>query len=385
MMAIDYQAASAMTAPAPAPPTTRDDTARVAGQLVILVGPEDPLRAQAIAAGLAPRIEYRMIADQWAESQVEQWRPPAAGVPGGRLTGLRRTLPGNLVLARQLARGLEPDSVVFSTGETWGIPLALVAAWRRHRSWAHVVYAHRLYSPRWQRFLAAIRRHLAVDAWICATEHQAGLLRDVLGRTEHVHVVSPGVDTAFFAPAEASTAPERRYLLSVGAEMRNYPLLFEAVRDLPIDVIVKASSAWMAASREALHAAPPNVQVITERLSYTELHALYAGAFAVVAPVQDTPQAAGITTILEGMAMQKCVIATRSRGLPDTLIHGETGIVCDATPEALAAALSSALASPDVEALALAGRRAVCRAASIEEHARQVSSVLAKVLASRVQ
>jgi len=38
-----------------------------------------------------------------------------------------------------------------------------------------------------------------------------------------------------------------------------------------------------------------------------------------------------------------------------------------------------------VEALALAGRRAVCRAASIEEHARQVSSVLAKVLASRVQ
>ena len=82
--------------------------------------------------------------------------------------------------------------------------------------------------------------------------------------------------------------------------------------------------------------------------------------------------------------MQKCVIATRSRGLPDTLIHGETGIVCDATPEALAAALSSALASPDVEALALAGRRAVCHAASIEEHARRVNSILATVLASRV-
>ena len=343
----------------------------------ILIGPEGPERLQAIATGLAPRLDYRLVADR-CQASIQQWGPPPAGLRGPELTRLSRSLLGNFGHALRLTHSHAPGGIVYSTGETWGLPVAVAGALVQRRRFTHVVYVHRVFSPTWLRFLRAVRKRLAVDGWICVTHYQAGLLRRALGvGGEPVAVVSQGVDTAFFDPGKATPAPGQPYLLAVGAEMRNYDLLFEAVRDLDVEVVVKSSSAWMAAGRSETAAVPANIKLISQRQSYHELRDLYAGATLVVAPLYDTPQAAGITTILEGMAMGKCVIATQSSGLPDALIDGETGLITPPTVDALRAALTSLLNSPAKQAsLASAGQLLVRTYFKIEDHANAVATLL---------
>jgi glycosyltransferase involved in cell wall biosynthesis len=158
--------------------------------------------------------------------------------------------------------------------------------------------------------------------------------------------------------------------------MRNYPLLFEAARSLPIEVVTKASSAWTA-ERQMSAALPPNVRTITKRLSYVELRDLYAGAQLVVVPLQDTPQAAGLNAIYEALAMRKCVIATRSRGLPDELIHDVTGVIVEPTVEALATAiLKYTQSSEQALHIAAAGQEIIRNKASMEIYAESMSRFL---------
>lgn len=245
-----------------------------------------------------------------------------------------------------------------------------------------MVYVHRVFSDAWLRFLRASRRWLAVDGWICVTRYQAQLLQKTLGViSAPIAVIPQGVDISFYDMALVSPTSAKPYLLSVGAEMRNYDLLFAAVLDFDTETVIKGTSAWMNNGRtsQALPT-PHNVRLITERISYIELRNLYAGAELVVVPLYDTPQAAGITTILEAMAMQKCVVATRSTGLPDILVDNVTGIVTDPTPEALTGAIAALRSDPQRrEALALAGRQAVLAGATIEQHAQQVSDFLLAV------
>jgi glycosyltransferase involved in cell wall biosynthesis len=235
---------------------------------------------------------------------------------------------------------LDAGEIVFSTGETWGLPVALAGATLRDRRFTHFVYVHRVFSPIWLRFLRVTHRLLAVDGWICVTRYQAGLLRAVLGcDAAPVVVVSQGVDTDFFDPVRAESPWNGPYVLSVGVEMRDYALFFEAVCNLDLPVIVKASSTWMASLRQHFASIPANVKLIAAHLSYAELRDLYAGASLVAVPLHNTPQAAGITTILEAMAMQKCVIATRTRGLPDVLVDGETGVITEPSASGLREAI----------------------------------------------
>jgi glycosyltransferase involved in cell wall biosynthesis len=343
----------------------------------ILIGPEGPERLQAIATGLAPRLDYRLVAD-CCQASIQQWGPPPSGLRGPELTRLSRSLLGNFGHALRLTHSLAPGSIVYSTGETWGLPMAVAGALIPRRRFTHVVYVHRVFSPTWLRFLRAVRNRLAVDGWICVTHYQAGLLRRALGvGGKPVAVVSQGVDTAFFDPGKATPAQGRPYLLAVGAEMRNYDLLFEAARDLDVEVVVKASSAWMAAGRSETAAVPANIKLVSQRQSYNELRDLYAGAALVVAPLYDTPQAAGITSILEGMAMGKCIIATQSSGLPDALIDGETGLITPPTAKDLRMAIASLLDSPDSRALlARAGQQLVQARFKLEDHATAVAAFL---------
>lgn len=343
----------------------------------ILVGPEAVSRLHDTEFGLAPRIDYRLVAEPLKGMVVECSSSPT-GLRGHRMARVLQSLGGNLRIAGAIARQASADALIYSTGETWGLPVALVGALRSPRRFAHVVYAHRVYSPAWLRFLRLTRGWLAVDGWICITQHQAGLLRRALGPGgPPVRVVSQGVDTAFFDPDKVPTIETTPYLLSVGTEMRNYSLLCDAVRGLPIDVVIKASSSWMASGRSRLGRIPSNVRLLTQSLSYADLRALYSGATAVVIPLYDTPQAAGITTILEAMAMGKSVVATRSTGLPDVLVSEKTGLICDATADALAAAVMRHLRAPSSrEELAAAGRDAVLSGYTVEHHARAIADVL---------
>lgn len=342
----------------------------------ILVGPEDQTRRKAIAKTLAPRLDYRLVAERLNATIVECAPSPAA-LQGRKVTRVMRSLARNSQSALQMVWHVSDGSVIYSAGETWGLPASL-AIKLLGRSCTHVVYVHRVFSPAWLRFLRVTRRLLAVDGWICVTNHQAGLLRRALGPSSApVTVVSQGVDTDFFDPAKANPPAGKPYLLAVGAEMRNYDLFFAAVCDLDVKVVVKASSAWMANGRSQLASIPANVKLITQRLTYVELRDLYAGAVLVVTPLYETAQAAGITTILEAMAMEIPVIATRSKGLPDILVHQRTGVIAEHSVEALADTIAELLdAQQRRVTLVDAAKRAVVAQVTVEEHARQVADFL---------
>lgn len=349
----------------------------------ILIGPEDRCRLQQIEQGTAPRLDYRLTAAQ-LDAAILECAPSPAALHGCKIARLFHSALRNLrVTARAICK-LPERSLLYSTGETWGLPVALPGSRLGHRSrrYIHVMYVHRIFSPTWLRTFRYLGFWLAVDGWICVTTHQAKLLQTALASVAPPVVVIPqGVDTTFFDPLLATPPGYEPYVLSIGTEMRNYDLLFASVLNLDIEVVVKATSAWMRGSRKSqTMPVPPNVKLITERLSYVELRELYAGAELVIVPLYDTPQAAGITTILEAMAMCKCVIATRSAGLPDILVDNVTGVVTDPTPAALAGAITALRMNPQHrDALAHAGRQAVLSSATIEHHAQQVTNFLLAV------
>lgn len=349
-----------------------------------VIGAEDPERLSTIASGRAPRLDYRLVAERY-QVNIRQWHPPPSGMRGVRLVRVARSFFGNLCYAARLIRSLPSGAVVYATGETWGLPVGVTGMLQRQRRFKHVIYAHRVFSPAWLRFLRLTRHWLAVDGWICVNRRQAELLRATLGAGgKPIAVVSQGVDMSFFDPDKAQPPQGRPYILAVGAEMRNYALLFEAVRGLDVEVVVKASSAWMASGRSQLASIPPNVKVITERLSYVELRDLYAGAALVVVPLHETPQAAGITTILEGMAMSKCILATQSSGLPDGLLNGHNCVLVQSELQQLNHAITRLITDDGYRnTIACNGRRFVSENYTLEHHAQQISAFLDAVATSR--
>ena len=352
----------------------------VGQELIVLVGPEDGRRVQNAQSGCAPRLDYRLVAER-CEGVVKQCYPSPASLHGPRILRVFRSMLTNTRIAAQVIKSVPSESVIYSTGETWGLPVAIAGGMMRRRRHTHVVVAHRVFSPLRLWLIRGLQSSLHVDGWICITHYQARLLRQALGsRGAPVAVVSQGVDTAFFDPVKASPSQPAPYILSIGAEMRDYPLLFEAVRNLDVEVIVKASSAWTTGVQRQFKSVPPNVTWLTGYVSYPELRDLYAGASLVVVPLHDTYQAAGITTILEAMAMQKCIVATRSRGLPDSLIDGVTGLVVEPSAERIAEAILGVLRSPDRAAeLAANGQRWARGGGSLEAHAAAVTGFLTHV------
>lgn len=130
------------------------------------------------------------------------------------------------------------------------------------------------------------------------------------------------VDTEFWNPDNARVRPSQEaepYICSAGLEFRDYATLLEAIKDLPLKLKVGAASNWSKRKVNILSdQLPANVEV--KSYNYRELRDLYAGSRFVVVPLVDVDFQAGITVILEAMAMAKAVIVSRSQGQGDTVV-----------------------------------------------------------------
>src|SRR5581483_62511 len=128
-------------------------------------------------------------------------------------------------------------------------------------------------------------------------------------------------------------------ICSAGLEWRDYPTLIEAVRGLDVEVRLGAASPWSKHRNETeRRELPPNVTA--RRYEYHELRQLYADSRFVVVPLYENDFQAGITTILEGMAMGKAIVTTRTTGQVDTIREGVNGLY---VPPGDVAALRKAL------------------------------------------
>jgi glycosyltransferase involved in cell wall biosynthesis len=206
-----------------------------------------------------------------------------------------------------------PYDVLLADGEHIGLPLALLLQ-RMGVRVPLVMIGHRLSTPKKLPFFRIAKVQTHISRVIVHSSYQRDFAIDSLGfRSDQLALLPYQVDTRFWQPTSTG---EEALIVSAGLEYRDYPTLFAAVSGLNVRVVIGAASHWSRRPSSARDASrPPNVEVGS--FDYQRLRALYAQAALVVVPLEDVDFQAGVTTILEAMAMGKAVIVTRTRGQTD--------------------------------------------------------------------
>jgi glycosyltransferase involved in cell wall biosynthesis len=232
---------------------------------------------------------------------------------------------------------------------TWGerLSLALTIVQRFARSSKpHIAMMYQFAKPNIQIPLRLFGRSLhAVITW---NSVQRRYLIERLGfPSERVYLVRHPVDQLFYSPRAA----EEDTICSVGAEMRDYPTLIEAIRGTDLRCHIASDHVRiphrirLVADRRVpvdTLSVPVDAKVTIGRKTLLELRDLYARSRSVVVPLVPSDSDNGVTVILEAMAMGKPVVCSRTRGQVDVIQDGVTGIyVPVGDPVALREALLS--------------------------------------------
>lgn len=215
-------------------------------------------------------------------------------------------------------------AAVIATGEDVGLRLAILAR-IAFVSLPIIMVCHNLDGRLARLSLGVLRIGREIRIFHCLNRTLARLLIDRYGIPEHkVRVVHWHVDHDFFRPAPAR-ASEPPLICSAGSASRDYETLIEASDGLNVALKIAADSPWW---RQRVNLSQRHIHPWVDIASlgtYGRLRSLYASARFVVVPLVDTNRAAGISVILEGMAMGKAVIATRTRCSDDLIIDGRNG------------------------------------------------------------
>jgi glycosyltransferase involved in cell wall biosynthesis len=206
---------------------------------------------------------------------------------------------------------------ILTDGEHVGIPLALMLKGMRAKI-HHVTIGHRISASKKRPFFRWLRVHTCMARIAVHSRCQLNLASKDLGiPAGQVAFVPYQVDTVFWRPCGGA---EERLIVSVGLEFRDYPTLFDAVDGIDARVVIGAASYWSRrANTVGQRPLPSNVKVGS--FDYRALRELYGRAAIVVVPLDDVDFQAGVTTLLEAMAMEKAIIVTHS--------HGQTDVVED--------------------------------------------------------
>jgi glycosyltransferase involved in cell wall biosynthesis len=223
---------------------------------------------------------------------------------------------------------------IFTDGEHIGIPLALMLKLSGSRT-PHITIGHRLTATKKRPFFRWLRVQTHISRIVLHSRRQIELAVDRLGiPRESVTFVPYQVDTEFWRP---QPVVEERLICSAGLEFRDYPTLVKAVEDLEVRVVIGAASHWSKRHNTATRTHKPS-SVEVSSFDYFALRELYARSAIVVVPLDDIDFQAGVTTILEAMAMGKAVIVTHSVGQTDVIEDRRTitrGHAPRARPESL--------------------------------------------------
>jgi glycosyltransferase involved in cell wall biosynthesis len=272
--------------------------------------------------------------------------------------------------------------IIFSNGENVAIPLALLL--KRHRARPiHALIGHRLSPKKKRPFLRAL--HSRMDAiFVYASTQRDYAQQELEIPASKVHLIPFHADHRFYRPLPASPDAPPRLISSAGLEWRDYPTLLEAVRGLDVQVRLGAASPWSKHRNETADRTLPS-NVTARRYEYGELRQLYADSRFVVVPLYENDFQAGITTILEGMAMGKAIVTTRTTGQIDTIRDGCNGLyVPPGDVGALRAALVRLLDdSEETARLGATARRDLEAAMTLDHWVERIACVLDTLYAER--
>lgn len=313
--------------------SSREQSVGLRTLLVISAQPPPDL-PQAIAEGQEPRRDYYVL--QTALDADLLFRDEGSRTRVGR--ALRSIGGARLALAWEAFRRSHIYDVVYTDAENVGLPFALLLKLRAllrgsAKQPRHVMLTHYL-STQQKRLLFRLGAGSHVDTLIVHSAAQEALAKEVLHMpAERVVRLPYFADERFWCShakdedesMRATTVSEPRPMIcAVGLEFRDYTTLVEAVRDMAVDVRIAAASMW---SHHSAFAGSPELpaHVSVRGYSYLPLRDLYAGARFVVVPLREVDNQAGITVILEAMAMGKAVIVSATRGQTDVVRDRRNG------------------------------------------------------------
>jgi glycosyltransferase involved in cell wall biosynthesis len=280
------------------------------------------------------------------------------------------------------------SDVVFSTVDTVGIPLMLLARGRLVRApfvYTAIGLPERLVQLRSRRMRRLYAQALDASAAIVVySQHEADVLHGWLRERRFevpVEFVPFGVDVEAFRP---TGEPPEIDVVSIGADPhRDFDLLLEVARELPqITFGIVATSERGGSLPET----PPNVSVETD-LAFADMRRRLETARVVALPVRDNSYSGATTVLLQAMALAKPVVVTRTQAIARGygLVDGEN---CRLVPPGDAAAFARTLRGVlrdewHARALGASARRTVERDFTWTRYADQLAAILAAAAAER--
>lgn len=338
-------------------------------RFLMLVSDRADVRRREVWAGKRPCPEYLRLEEahgvellDWSSlDEGARWRSPRTSLL--HVMAALRRLPG--------------VDAVFSDGEHVGVPLAL--AMRALGSQVpHLMLGHHLSTAKKRRVFRTLRPQARITRVLVHSERQLDLaVAGLRIPPEKLRYLPYGADTDFWSPLSATDEP---LVLSVGREHRDYTTLARACADLPVHVFVAAGSLFSPAARQAA----PTTWPTNFRSGFADhltLRAWYARAAVVAVPLVPTDFQAGVTTILEAMAMAKAVVVSATEGQRDIVEDGVTGVmVPPGDSGALREAIRQLMADPPKRAqLGENAREAVVSRFGLDRYAATLARHLAEI------
>ena len=344
---------------------------------IAMTGANDFDEIERLAAeNLRPRHSVPVLARRLGAKLYQTGRDAPPVSFGDRLRARLIGTPQGWSFARDMASRLGRNDVVFCLDADVGVPVAAELRGRADRP-KLVVYLHNLDRPRGRLGADLFRMAETVDLFTSCCSSQLELVRDRYKVSEdRTLLLLQHVDNRYFTPGPPDPGKRRPAVASVGLEKRDYITLAEATKDMDVDVWVDA---WSPNARKMARAFPAETPAnMTYRTSKsTELVQLYRDADVVVVSMFPNNYA-GLTTLIEALACERPIVASRTIGLADYLSppDGIAGVEpCD--PAAMRAAIVRLLDHPEeARALARRGYESVARRYDFDRYIEMVAERL---------
>jgi glycosyltransferase involved in cell wall biosynthesis len=302
--------------------------------LMLVSAPVDGRLREQVRAGRRPRPEYLVLEEHGV--RLLDWSQLG---PGRR----RRDLRSSLAHARAALGELADHDAVLSDGEHVGVPLALAMSALR-RATPHVVIGHHVTSRAKRIAFRRLRPQRSISRLVLHSARQAELAEEELGLAASLlRLVPYGVDRHFWAPQAAA---EQAIVVSPGREHRDFLTLAQACGNLDTRVLLTNNSQHSPAARSSRPVLwPPNFEI--RQLDYLTLREAYSHAALAVVPLLPADFQAGVTTLLEAMAMGRAVVVSGTDGLRGLVEDQVTALtVPPGDAQALQEAVAGLLSSP---------------------------------------
>jgi glycosyltransferase involved in cell wall biosynthesis len=182
----------------------------------------------------------------------------------------------------------------------------------------------------------------------------------------------PLATNPIFLSVESNTDGD--YIISAGRTGRDYGTLIEAVRDLPIRLILVCDYSNISGLK-----IPPNVDIMYN-IPLNELTGLIASAKFVVLPLQNRLISVGQSVLILAMAIGKGIIVTRNAATSEYIDNNSTGVFVEPNDvnELKKAIIELLNNSAKVQALGDMARKTASEKYVIQNKIRNISNIIKK-------